>query len=839
MRVWSFFSFVLFSMVAGGVGYLLYKKPMKEWESNVKYTPSISYLVKPHENLKLTVPIGMRRIRITSRLALSNIDSPPTWWQGYQFRVRWKDEMGYTVKENYYHERTRTSRFPSPEEAPYRRAFLAGFDAPLPDARITIVSGQTVLPLGGSIEISIPEDGAPLYIHATAEQLRSDIEAQQQLLSLATHQKEKLARRMGIINWSMLNNDERWALVKHEWKALSPKGRIGKDFQSSWIMQSDYELPWAYPQLMGTTLESNRAMALNLVGPVTVRVSGPKDIKKLHGYTITDAPDAAIREEVEWVPDTKVGLNQEEGAYSVKITREGPVSLHITNKRLSPVGPIILSVDDPSPSQFLGWTLGAMLRDLVPNSHLAKRNTAIVAPEWWYTEFYETREEPIIISPPKSKTQAEIIVDVRARLESYIDSKERSIEIEGRNKVGETKWTRTFQFDPVPAPYEYYRPDNPKRDVSTWISERLRIYVPYYPDISEIRIQSDDALLIIPQAIGPPLGEQNTYNLPYETALLRFPRYAPSSYHRLEAINTDVLDINDQLVKIASNVRLEEYPETRARALEGAQYQVLPMPSIDQQWLIQTKDMQKAGPIYCRVRAGEKSFFRWTKRERIKMQSSVQSTVVSKNTSDLGKDFEIFFDDTSVEAEPFIQTVQTHTFFQAKDIQSVSFQGPAGSLMWLKQYGSPTSQCKTPRRSIAYWPLKTGASHRFTIDKTMTMQRLLITALGQRDGLVSLTIDDGIARPTEALHEGWTNREVLLEMNRSPRPIGYQLRTPSLSAGILEARSILMKSDLDNSTHQVVLKNLSNSTIYLRIHLESSEQVSNTQSQVWTYSELD
>ena len=217
----------------------------------------------------------------------------------------------------------------------------------------------------------------------------------------------------------MLNEEERWALVQHEWKALAPKGQINKDFTSTWIMQSNYELPWSYPQLMGTTLSPHRALAINLIGPVTLRLSGPKEINTLTLHTVADAPDEAIVTPVSLTQDEPIGLTMEERGYKLDISHEGPITLHLNNTQKGDIGPVIFSVDTPRSSQFFGWTLGAMLQDLMPNSALRDRETAIVGPEWWYAEYYETGSLPIQILPPMTDQQSELVVDIRAHLESF------------------------------------------------------------------------------------------------------------------------------------------------------------------------------------------------------------------------------------------------------------------------------------------------------------------------------------------------------------------------------------------------------------------------------------
>ena len=120
------------------------------------------------------------------------------------------------------------------------------------------------------------------------------------------------------------------------------------------------------------------------------------------------------------------------------------------------------------------------------------------------------------------------------------------------------------------------------------------------------------------------------------------------------------------------------------------------------------------------------------------------------------------------------------------------------------------------------------------------MQRLLITGLGKTDGGLSLKINDGAEVPKSEIHQGWTERTRQLTMPRTQRPVAYRLRTPNVSAGILEARSILMKQDLDLGEHDIELKNIGNDTLYLRLHLETDQRPNySSGQQQWSLAELD
>ena len=838
--IWRLLSVAVFLLTAGGIGYLIWMTPVNERMSELEYTPSIAYLVQPNGQMAFALPMGLKKVRITSRLATENLDSPPTWWQGYQFHLRWKDIDGNVVHEQDYHERTRTSRFPSPEEEPYRRAFLAGIGEPLPDARITIVAGDTILPEGGSIEVSLPFDSPPLYFNATGEQLRSNVEAQQRILSLTTHQKDKLVRRLGMISWSMLNKEEQWALVQHEWKALAPKGQINKDFTSTWIMQSNYELPWSYPQLMGTTLSHQRALALNLVGPVTLRLSGPKEIQNLTLYTVADAADEAVVTPVTVEKDEPIGLNMEESGYKLQIEHNGPVSLHLKNTQKGDIGPVIFSVDSPKSEQFFGWTLGAMLQDLMPNSTLRERDTAIIGPEWWYAEYYETGSLPIQITPPMTDQNAELIVDIRAHLSSFDDQADRTITVIALDSENKPIWTRDHRFTPTAAPYEYYRPDDPERNVSTWISDRLRIFVPYTPEIRSIQLTSNDRLLVIPQTLGPPIGEKYSYNRPYKTTWLRFPRFAYSAYHRLTADNAAELDQNDQLVKIASNVRMESYPETKVKPSDITKFSPIIVDDEPTQWLVQTKNMTRNGPTFCKIKAGTKHHFRWSSESRQALQSTLEVTVNAPSPESLGSEYHLVSGQKSLIKDRLIQGVQRHKIMLTRNLETIKLDGPIGLTAWIKNHGSPDQICDTPRRSMGFWTLEPGQSQRVTFEKEKAVQRMLVTGLSQRDGVLSLTINDGANEPSQTVHEGWTEKIRHLEMPRTDRPVAYPHRNPITSAGILEARAIILKQDLIKDTHQISIKNIGEATIHFRLYLESDDRPTDEPGQdQWSFAELE
>ena len=355
--IWRLLSIAIFALTAGGVAYLIFYTPIDERLSDLEYTPSIAYLVQPNSSMAFS----------TNGPQKSSNHKPTGHWQhGFSTHMVARLSVSCPLERHRWQRRARAGLPRANSNITLsitrRRTLSASLPCGIwrtpPRCSDYNVAGETILPEGGAIEISLPPNSPPLYFNATGEQFRSDVEAQQRKLSLAAHQKDKLVRRLGIMRWSMLNEEEKWSLVQHEWKALAPKGQINRNFTSAWIMQSDYELPWSYPQLMGTTLTHNRALALNLVGPVTLRLSGPKEIGALELYTIADAPDEAIVSQVSLDTDQPIGLSMEERGFKLDITHEGPISLHLKNTQIGDVGPIIFSVDEPQPEQFLDGRSG-------------------------------------------------------------------------------------------------------------------------------------------------------------------------------------------------------------------------------------------------------------------------------------------------------------------------------------------------------------------------------------------------------------------------------------------------------------------------------------------------
>ena len=129
---------------------------------------------------------------------------------------------------------------------------------------------------------------------------------------------------------------------------------------------------------------------------------------------------------------------------------------------------------------------------------------------------------------------------------------------------------------------------------------------------------------------------------------------------------------------------------------------------------------------------------------------------------------------------------------------------------------------RCPSKKPRVWTLA-PESRTVSVPKEKAVQRVLFTGLSRRDGALALSIDGGQEQQNEAVHEGWTERNVILEMPRTNRPVAYQLRTPNVSAGLLEARAIVMKQDLDQGLHTLTLKNIGDAPLHFRLLLETDK----------------
>ena len=296
---------------------------------------------------------------------------------------------------------------------------------------------------------------------------------------------------------------------------------------------------------------------------------------------------------------------------------------------------------------------------------------------------------------------------------------------------------------------------------------------------------------------------------------------------------------NDQLVKVASNVRLETYPETKIKPSDIAKYSLVELDDAPEQWLVQTKDMSQPGHIYCKIKAGVPNRFQWSAQSRKALQSTIEVTVSTPIPERLGSKYHILGGDKVLIQDRLIQDVQRHKVISTRNLKTLTIDAPSGISAWIKNHGSPNQACDTPRRSMGFWTLAPGQSRVVSFSKEKAVQRMLFTGLSQRDGVLAISIDDGEIKSTQTVHEGLTEMNRILEMPRTNRPVAYPQRHPTDRQGILEARSTVLKQDLSNDTHTITLKNIGNAELHFRVHIETDHRQSNETDQAqWSFSEV-
>lgn len=795
MNGWKLASAALFNLAAlVTIVAILTPPPPQPGE----HEPWLVHTIEPGRSLDFLLSPQHDQVKVVSLvLPGEGADDLPLDWLEYGLEAAWLDPEGQEVHTAHLVERTRPSWFPGTEEV-YRRDYLTADPQPVTDGRATLLPASSLLPRGGNLRLSAPEDGPTLLVRTFGRVQASWVESGQRALGTTAKARQGYLLRVGMPHWELLNRGERLALTRTAWETLRPAADTTS--HPRWLMHASEAIPPSVQQAAGMTLAPHRSMAVDLVGPVSVQLSGGPGLFDLH----IEATGAQGPTEVQVRPGRLVGLMDEtQSRGTLVLDQEGPVSLVLHNPTDQPVGPVYLSMDELRPEHLHGWTAAADLAELLPGQGV---QGALLGPEWRYlTTWQVDADHTLALESEWLEHGDPIQLEVRTVLEGPEDTRPRTLGLQVWTPTGEVRAAQT-QVPSVPAPFELGLPGR------TWLSEPETLYLLRDQGVRRVVLHSEEPLLVMARTRGAPRGAPELYPLPEDLlARLRYRRDPVTPWHPL------LPEGGAQAVRVAANVRLELPPAPSVdQALSTQPWTSLEPASRhhrDRQrvWLVPVDDQAPVGTLYCAHGPGTSSAT-WSAAAADALEGELSGVLWS---SRLGQPWAVELDQAPWRQGRVRQRVTRLRSLHEPPHQRLSLQGGPGDLLWLRTHGLAGPSCAQASRPFELVPVDPGASITWAVYRGREPARVLVGGTAPSEATLRVLVDEGSVERVVGLHPTYSEpvREWTLPLDeRRATP----LDDPSVSLGVLDSRALVLGTDLPEGWHQVRVENLGTERVHLR-----------------------
>ncbi|MCO4769149.1 MAG: hypothetical protein KDA24_03910 [Deltaproteobacteria bacterium] len=800
--------------------------------------------LEPEASVDYAIPAGTARVLISTRLLAPQV-APARWAPLYGVELTWMDADGEVVREQTVEFQGRQSRMPTASEEFEQSHLVGGAHAPVSDPRSALVPFGELLPSGGFLRIRNPHDERTVLYRISGEAPRSSFSTGQLVVSASERAARSLAMRVGAQRWSALDPTERRLIASQRRMDLVP--RAGTQPTRRVVALADDLLTWREQPAGELDLEDGRSMAVNLIGPVQLRVSGGPGIRALDATVISaaagDGQNSRIAagpqggsQTLRGTPAQPLGFYGESDAVVFTVEHEGPFALHLHNHSGGDVRPLFLSVDQASSDRWYGWTTGLRLGDRHPGG-AGGPATTLVAPEYRYISAVRIGgrwPRPLRV-PVHADGEGLVVLEVRPLLDAPTDTRPRTLTVRWRGDDGTNLAEESATVPVVYAPYErHFGSAVSPGGRRGHLSESTRLFVPVGMGTRHLEVTSPDDLLVIPRLEGPPTGDE----VRYESApglRLRFARTHPTVWHRVPALNQAGLRAENQISRFAANTRLELPPEPSGNGGpaggDAPRYLRLlpePSPSIGTPltWLV-PPTADTPGTLYCRFEPdANKAPFRFDASAREALDGRLVGIVMAP-TRQLGAPFRVDLDTERWTSGITNQRVRRFTAVREPTHRQARFEGPPGSVLWLRTAGRPSASCDRPHRPLSASQLSPGGRVDFLVDKTSAKQRLIVGGLGPGEAPLRLTLDGGTPSRVPGLHTEATRADRRVVLASTGRP-GRRIDDPDRILPTLRPSVLVLGPDLELGTHVLTIENLGVAPIDVRVSLEGGTETERT-----------
>lgn len=806
MRVPRLFSGVIWALVATLTGWAIAARPAAISHSELIYEPTLAYALPPGTSGVFLVGPDVQRAKLISRSALPRnqahrIGDP----YDYAVHVEWLDDEHHPVMDHTFWESAGVSRMPGPGLSSWQNAWLRDSSETLTDDRITSIPVKTVLPAGGYLRLAAPATGAPLYVRLYGEQVRGRVDSSLALFGPTTELQDGLLRRIGLPAWSLLDRGERRALARTMWRTLAPDAATRKAIEPRWVMHSDLRLSEIQQRLAWQVLDAKRSVALDLVGPTDVRLSGQPEIADLHVSWVS-AGEAPLTEHAG--PPVHFGGASRARVFHVP---HGPGSLVFRNPTDRPIGPFWWTLDEIGPETLYGKTEAARISDMPPPGIWTGEDAILVGPEWNLLDAARASDGRDLSWSGAWPTGGDVLqLLVRAVLSGPDDDRPRTLRVTAWDALGRKVWSDAASVVVQPAPFEHLLGSE------HWIGEPVRTWIPVDARVHRITVSTRDDLLLTMHAHGAPQGDATFYPPLDDDLRVRYGRRPLTDWRTLDPDGTLS---QEQRARIAANTRLVPRRTAQDAAVHRYYTHLEPedAPRPDRVWLVPPADPHdlRSRTLYCRYGPGRAAFDRTPEAAR-RLDGVLSGTLWTSGALALGAPYRIALDGQTWQEGRLAQRVYRFRTGREPAHRRLDYEGPPGSTLWLRTWAAPGPDCPDPHEGRRYWEIDPGERLVYDVHRTMPQQVFAVSALGKLPATLWVHIDDG-QTVTAGLYPNWTKRQRELPIEAGEdAAVAWPLDDPDTSAPVLASRGMLLASNLVGQRYRVTLQNLSGSPIFIR-----------------------
>lgn len=726
------------------------------------------YEVLPGHSLGFHATAAMEDLKVISAVRPQAWEwRNPVQFHDYRYLAAWVDDDGDAVHEVEVHERSRLLRLASAEGLQPGTTLLRD-PAGLCEPRTTQFPTRPYLPEGGQLRLSVPEDGEPLVFRVWGQVPIGPLEAERRARSATQRSQQGYQGRLGMPDWRMVSLAERRLLTPTTWVSLRP----AEDTSPRWLAPGSRSLTVEAQQTSGRILEPGRSLAINLVAPAQVVISGPDPLDALSlrqiGLSAEDTPIS--------LPDLPLGVGDRH-ATRVVLDGIGPSSLVVHNPTDSPLGPLWFRLDPPQLDALWGYTAAATLGEVRVDE---VGDALLIAPEWRYPASWEVGPSRALRLDMSSLAPgAPVRLAVRPVLDGPEDRDPRELRVGRRGQI------EAAQIAAEPSPFEVLLP------ARGWLGEPQEVFL-IRGDEEEVSLTGDRPLLVTPSLLGLPLEETDGYQLPPGArAAVRYRHVPPTRWRPL---------LPDQAEgdprRFAAAVRLE-LPEGGAPS-----YRTLaPDRRADQArtWLRPLGEEEPWGLLSCALHGGETTPLLRGEDAIEALDGRLSATLHLP----LGASWRLSLDGLPWREGEARQAVVRTGGAVGSTSARARFEAPAEARAYLLLAGTP-AQCARPARPLRAWPLDPGESIQFTVEAPGS---LAISGFSRGPAALEVRVDGGAPNRAQGLVRGFTldQQQLILPLEEGAQAACLDL--PGASLGVLESRAVRLYDDLAPGPHRVTVTN--------------------------------
>ena len=665
---------------------------------------------------------------------------------------------------------------------------------------------------GGKLRVkahTLPKRTLVAFVRAYQRKARTVIERKRLALALSEGLRRRSSERLGFASWSELTYSEREESLTYLWQTLPPLDH-SLEKTKLWDCADEWERKQA--NLARQTLRPGRSLALSLRGPLRARLIGEAAIESLRFKFVGE--QGAVR--------TKQTRDRHEA--TIDFLDEEVFSFHVENRGKRAISfRVALSRARSAPS----FGLARMIpRSWVRNSD--PETSFFARPEQRNLRLPRIGPQdrhPLVFGLRGHASQDVIRLSIRATLRSTSDKMKRRVSLHALDSAGKELWARSAEFLPNSTGYE--------RGISEhdWLSEPVVFYVSGLENVGQIMVDSADELFVGLSVKGAEKGDPLLYREPEiaeDRARLRYAFNPLRSWHGLRPRNWAALEQSKQVAELSAMVRLEDDSNgSPARgsptSAQSRSYQSLDPSGSRGAAPLFLRTMISPSPtitrIHCRFRPSPRPrAFRYGAIAARTMEGQLPGRIWSLGRA-LGKPYTIEFGEQAWKRGRLRQTLTRLRSARQGPVRRIRFTGPRGAELWLET-ASQSLPCAQPYRAVRAHLLEPGAELLFDI-ATQGRSRLLSFSGFARDSTtLEVVVDGGSPRLKPGLFQQLmlATQELTLPL-REERVLVADRPTRQLS--VLESKAVVLGASLEAATHQVRVRNIGSSAVYLRTALES------------------